>query len=293
MVPGAADSAGPAAQAENGILCPGYRPPRRTGRRSARLRAPEVPVMAQPASPTHADPDEIARFDSLAATWWDPQGPMAPLHAMNLVRLQFIRDQVSAARPRRGSLREALRGVRALDIGCGAGLVTEPLARMGARVTGIDAAEAQLDAARRHAASEGLKIDYRSATVADLARRRRRFDLVTALELVEHVPDVPALLRDAAACLAPGGVFVGSTLNRTWAALAKAIVGAEYVLGLLPRGTHQFSKFVRPSEFAAPLRAAGLSLTDVRGLRYRVLGDRWELSDDVSVNYILAAVRPS
>ena len=244
------------------------------------------------ASSAAVDPNEIARFDKLAAEWWDPQGPMAPLHAMNPARLAFIRDQVGATRGLDPRARHPLRQVRALDIGCGAGLVAEPLARMGARVTAIDAASAQLEAARHRAAGEGLDIDYQATSVADLAARARPFDLVTALEVVEHVPDPDVFLRQAAACVAPGGVLVGSTLNRTLAALAKAIIGAEYVLGLLPRGTHRFSKFVRPSEFATPLAAEGLHVTAIRGLSYRALGQGWEVSADVSVNYILAAVRP-
>ncbi len=237
------------------------------------------------------DSGEIARFDRLAAEWWDPRGPMAPLHAMNPVRLAFIRDQVSA---RRGPAlaRRPLDGVRVLDIGCGAGLAAEPLARMGAQVTAIDAAAAQLEAARRHAEAAGLAIDYQAAPLSAFADRGGDFDLVTVLEVVEHVPDPAAFLRLAAACVAPGGLLVGSTLNRTAAALVKAIIGAEYLLGLLPRGTHRFSRFVRPSEFAAPLAAAGLGVTALRGLNYRVAERRWELGDDVSVNYILAATRP-
>ncbi len=248
--------------------------------------------MAPAASPhAETDPEEVARFERLAAEWWDPQGPMAPLHAMNPARLAFIRDQVGAGAG--APTREPLQGLQALDIGCGAGLLAEPLARMGARVTAIDAAAGQIAAARRHAAAEGLRIDYRTATVAELAAGRRRFDLVTALEVVEHVPDPAEFLRQAAGCLAAAGVFVGSTLNRTLPSLAKAIIGAEYVLGLLPRGTHQFSRFVRPSEMAAPLEASGLRVMAIRGMTYRVLHDQWELNDDVSVNYILAARRPT
>lgn len=235
------------------------------------------------------DAGEAARFGRLADSWWDPDGPLGPLHAMNPARLGFIRAHAVrrfGADPR---ARRPLAGRRALDIGCGAGIVAEPLARMGAEVTAVDVAGEPLEAGRRRARERGLAIDYRNAAAADA--EPGAFDLVTALEVVEHAPDRDAFLADAARAVAPGGLLVLSTINRTLAALAVAIVGAEYLLRALPPGTHRFSRFVRPSEAARGLVRAGMAVEEVRGLSWRPFPGRWRLSGDPRVNYLLAATR--
>lgn len=244
------------------------------------------------------DPKEITRFDALAEEWWDESGPMAPLHKLNPVRLAYIRDRICAHHGREATGRTPLSGLRILDIGCGGGLLAEPLARMGADVTAIDLAPAHIAHAKSHAAEAGLPIDYRVAAVEDLAADSERFDLVCAMEVVEHVPDQPAFLKSAA-CLVqpaaaggPAGALVMATLNRTVSSFALGIVAAEYVLGWLPKGTHSWSRFVRPSEAARPLRQSGLMIENLTGVAYDPLRDRFHLTPDPAVNYMLFAKRP-
>ena len=239
------------------------------------------------------DAGEVERFGALASRWWDPEGPMAPLHRINPLRLRFVRNEVARHRGRDDA--EApfpLDGLDILDVGCGAGLLSEPLARLGAAVTAIDPAAASIAAARAHAEAGGLAVDYRAETVEAVAAAGRDFDVVVAMEVVEHVPDVDLFLRGLAAVTRPGGLVLLSTLNRTWRAYALAIVGAEYVLGWLPRGTHDWDKFVTPDELRDGLRRAGLARFRARGMVYDPLGRAWRLSDDTAVNYLASAARP-
>ncbi len=240
-----------------------------------------------------ADPKEIERFDALAEDWWDETGPMAPLHKLNPIRLAYIRDRICAHLGREALNRAPLKGLRILDIGCGGGLLAEPLARMGAAVTGIDLAPAHIEGAKRHAADAGLNIDYHIAAVDDLAEAGERFDLVCAMEVVEHVADQPAFLQSAASLVRPaaagGGGLVMATLNRTVSSFALGIVAAEYVLGWLPKGTHSWSRFMRPSEAARALRSGGLEIMDLAGVAYDPLRDRFRLTPDPAVNYMLFA----
>jgi len=240
---------------------------------------------------TTVDAAEIARFAALADAWWDPEGEFRPLHRLNPVRLAYIRRRLiehfgldaKAARP--------LEGLRLLDVGCGGGLLSEPMARLGAKVTGIDAAERNVGVAATHARESGLAIDYRHAAVEDLAAAGERFDVVLALEVVEHVADPDLFLAGCGKVLAPGGALVLATLNRTAKAFALAVVGAEYVLRWLPRGTHDWRKFLRPSELAAGLRRAGLEIEDLSGVAYNPLNDKWTLARDLDVNYMAFAVK--
>jgi 2-polyprenyl-6-hydroxyphenyl methylase/3-demethylubiquinone-9 3-methyltransferase len=235
---------------------------------------------------------EIAKFDRLAARWWDPRGPMAPLHAMNPTRMGWITARLARAHRRDPAAPRPLAGLRVLDVGCGAGLASEALARAGADVTGLDAAAEVLGAARAHAKSSGLAISYQEGTPeALLAAGEAPFDAILALEVIEHVSDRAAFCRHLAALLRPGGRVFLSTLNRTARSLLVAKVGAEYVLRLLPAGTHDWRMFVRPAELDADLRGAGLRIADLAGLSFDVLSGRWRASRDLGVNYIAMAVR--
>jgi 2-polyprenyl-6-hydroxyphenyl methylase/3-demethylubiquinone-9 3-methyltransferase len=237
------------------------------------------------------DPAEVARFSAMAEEWWDATGKFRPLHKLNPVRLAYIRDKLAARfgcdvrKPR------PFAGLKLLDIGCGGGLIAEPMARLGADVVAIDASATNIGVARAHAAESGLAIDYRAAAAEALAEAGERFDAVLCLEVVEHVADRPAFLVTTASLVAPGGALIASTINRTPQAYLLAIVGAEYVLRWLPRGTHDWGKFVRPSELAASLRRGGLEVQDLSGVVYSPLTDTWRLSRDLAVNYICFATR--
>ncbi|MFQ5984150.1 MAG: bifunctional 2-polyprenyl-6-hydroxyphenol methylase/3-demethylubiquinol 3-O-methyltransferase UbiG [Alphaproteobacteria bacterium] len=236
------------------------------------------------------DEREVARLSANAEAWWDPKGPFRPLHKLNAVRLGYIRDQVAAHFGRDPFADRPLARLRLVDVGCGGGLLAEPLARLGATVTGIDAAADNVEAAARHARESDLSIDYRHATAEALAGTGNRFHVVLAMEVVEHVADRDAFLAACCRLLEPGGVIVVSTLNRTVKAFALAIVAAEYVLGWLPRGTHRWEKFVRPAELARGLRRHGVRLANVTGLAYSPLLDRWRLVPDAAVNYLATGV---
>ena len=236
------------------------------------------------------DTKEIAKFARIAASWWDEAGPFAPLHRLNPVRLGFIRDQVVAHFGGDGKGLRPLGGLRLLDLGCGGGLVAEPMARLGASVTGADADAEALSVARAHAAEAGLAIDYRQAMAEDLVAGGESFDIVLALEIVEHVRNVEEFLASLRRLVRPGGLLVMSTLNRTPQSFALGIVAAEYVLRWLPRGTHDWKRFRRPSELVRDLGRQGFSLSALSGMTYDPVSRKFALSQrDLSVNYLLAA----
>lgn len=238
------------------------------------------------------DPAEVARFDAMAKTWWDANGPMAVLHKFNPVRLGFIRDLACARFARDGKSIRALEGLTLVDIGCGGGVLAEPLARLGAVVTGLDPAPGNIAVARAHAAGSGLAIDYRQETIESLVAAGERFDIVLAMEVVEHVADVEAFVAACCAAVRPDGLLVMATLNRTLKSFALAIVGAEYVLRWLPRGTHDWEKFVTPDELGDAIEAGGLDLGESTGVVFNPLTGRWSASPrDLDVNYMLAATR--
>ena len=239
------------------------------------------------------DPREVAKFARHAEDWWNPHGPMRPLHRLNPVRIAFIRDAACERFGREPEIRQPLAGLSLLDIGCGGGLICEPMRRLGAEVVGIDAGEWGLRVAAAHAAEQGLQIDYRVATAERLAESGDAFDIVLALEIVEHVPDRRAFLSAAAALVRPGGLFVLATLNRTPKSFLMAIVGAEYLLRWLPPGTHAYDKLVRPEEAAADLAAAGLVPSPPVGVEYDLFRDRFALGSDTGVNYMVRADRPA
>ena len=235
------------------------------------------------------DEAELARFAAIADEWWDPDGKFAPLHRMNPVRLGYVRDRICDRYSRNPRETRALDGLSVLDVGCGGGLICEPLARQGADVTGIDPSERTIAVAETHAQRSGLEIAYEATTVETLAAAGRQFDIVLALEVVEHVPNVPQFISAISSLIKPGGVFVGSTINRTPKAYALAIFGAEHVLRWLPKGTHTYSKFVTPAEFRSALAGSCLEVDDTTGMAYNPLMNRWRLSRDCDVNYLISA----
>lgn len=242
---------------------------------------------------SNVDPTEVARFQALAKSWWDPTGKFRPLHQIGPARLEFIRDEAARHFGREAGGLRPLAGLKVLDVGCGGGLIAEPLCRLGADVTAIDPGARNIEIARSHAVPQSLAIDYRVATVEELAARSESFDAVVCLEVVEHVPDVGAFVASCAGLVRPGGLLVLSTINRTAKAYALAIVAAEYVLGWLPRGTHQWERFVTPDELAGHVTAAGLSAPRFSGFTYDLFRDRWSLSPDTDVNYLAAASKPA
>jgi 2-polyprenyl-6-hydroxyphenyl methylase/3-demethylubiquinone-9 3-methyltransferase len=239
------------------------------------------------------DTGEVERFAALAGQWWDPKGAFAPLHRFNPVRLGWMREVLDRQFGNDPKSLKPLGGLRILDIGCGGGILAEPLARLGGAVTAIDPAPESIEAARHHADITGLAIDYRAETAEVLSASGERFDLVIASEVVEHVPDIKSFVATATDLTRPGGIVLFTTINRTALAFGLAIVAAEYVLRWMPRGTHRFDRLVRPEELAGACTEAGLQELDRRGFVYDPLGDSWRLSDrDLSINYGLAARKP-
>jgi 2-polyprenyl-6-hydroxyphenyl methylase/3-demethylubiquinone-9 3-methyltransferase len=242
---------------------------------------------------TTIDQSEVDRFSAMAAEWWDPTGKFRPLHKINPVRLAYIRDMVCAHYGRDPKAHRPLEGLRILDIGCGGGLLSEPVARMGADVLGADASEKNIKIAMTHADQSGVPVDYRAVTAEALAEAGETFDIVLNMEVVEHVADVDFFLSTCASMVRPGGMMLVSTINRTFKAAALAIVGAEYVLRWLPRGTHQYEKLVRPEEIEAPLTTSGMQIVEMKGVFFNPLQNQWNLSSDIDVNYMVLARRPA
>src|ERR1700733_5157332 len=246
----------------------------------------------QPKSAGTIDQDEVARFSRLSSQWWDARGPMAPLHKFNPVRLGYIPDRPADYFDRDPKRLDSLKGLRILDIGCGGGVLAEPLARLGASVVGADPSASNIAVAQHHAAQAGLSIDYRNTTAEALAEAGETFDVVLAMEVVEHVADVGLFVDICASMVKPDGLMVVATLNRTMKSFALAIVGAEYILRWLPRGTHRWDKFVTPNELEIAIEQSDLRISGETGVIYNLLADRWQLSSDPDVNYMLTAEKP-
>ncbi|HEY6259028.1 MAG TPA: bifunctional 2-polyprenyl-6-hydroxyphenol methylase/3-demethylubiquinol 3-O-methyltransferase UbiG [Xanthobacteraceae bacterium] len=242
-------------------------------------------------SPSTIDEDEVAHFSRLSGQWWDLRGPLKALHKFNPTRVGYVRDRAAAHFGRDPTRLDSLAGLRILDIGCGGGILSEPLARLGAAVVGADPSQSNIAVARKHAEQSGLAIDYRNTTAESLADAGEIFDLVLAMEVVEHVADVSLFIDRAAAMVKPGGLMFVATFNRTLQALVLGIVAAEYILRWVPRGTHQWGKFVTPNELRAALGRSGLQVVNQTGVIYEVFGYRWRLSGNMDVNYMLVAER--
>ena len=246
-------------------------------------------MVAAPQTPASSiDPDEVARFSALAERWWDATGPFAPLHRFNPVRLGFIRDRAADRFGRDPKAPRPFEGLTLLDIGCGGGLLSEPMTRLGFKVTGVDAAERNIGAARAHAEAQGLEIDYRASTAEALkAQGAGPFDVVLNMEVIEHVADPAAFLIDTASLVAPGGMMIVATLNRTLKSLALAKIGAEYVLRWIPAGTHDWNKFLKPEELRGFMSGQPYEIAGPFGVEYRPLEGRWTETSDASVNYMM------
>ena len=241
---------------------------------------------------TTIDPAEVAKFEAMAAEWWDPNGKFRPLHLMNPCRLDYINSQISSEFGRDLRAANPFNGLRILDIGCGGGLLSEPMARLGATVVGADAAPRNIPVAQVHAAAQGLKIDYRHTTAEDLAAAGEQFDVVLNMEVIEHVADPLAYLTACHDLLKPGGIMLCSTLNRNAKSFMMAIVGAEWVMRWLPKGTHDWQKFITPDELCALIEKAGLKPVDRKGMVFNPVSWSWSLSArDLSVNYVTTSVR--
>ncbi|NGN44915.1 bifunctional 2-polyprenyl-6-hydroxyphenol methylase/3-demethylubiquinol 3-O-methyltransferase UbiG [Mesorhizobium sp. CGMCC 1.15528] len=233
------------------------------------------------------DAGEVERFSALAAEWWNPNGKFRPLHKFNPVRLAYIRDQVAARFGRDAHAAKPFEGLRILDIGCGGGLLCEPMSRLGAEVVGADASETNIEVAKLHAAEAGVTVDYRATTAEALAEAGEKFDVVLNMEVVEHVADIDLFIAKCSEMVKPDGIMFVATINRTLKALGLAIVGAEYLLRWLPRGTHQYGKLVRPEELEGSLGKAGMRIINRTGVVYSPLADRWQKSKDMDVNYMV------
>ncbi len=239
------------------------------------------------------DPEEIERFSRIANEWWDPQGKFRPLHQLNPIRLAFIRDEICRHYNKNNRAPLPLSGLKILDIGCGGGLLCEPMSRLGAEVTGVDPAHRTIEAARAHAHSMGLSIDYRVSRAEELLKAGELFDVVVNMEVIEHVPDVPAFLNICTGLVRPGGLMLASTLNRTLKSYGLAIIGAEYIMRWLPTGTHQWQRFVTPQELEKAMLDAGLEGIEQTGMSYNPLTGQWSLGDDMDVNYLASARKPA
>jgi len=245
------------------------------------------PARAAHTTQTNVDASEVAKFDALAARWWDAEGEFRPLHDLNPTRADYVAARCGFTEP------EPSQTLRGLDVGCGGGILTEELARRGAAMTGIDMAPGPLGVARLHALETGIRVDYEQTTAETLAASApASFDFVTCLEMLEHVPDVQSVVQACANLVRPGGELIFSTINRTPKAYALAVVGAEYVMNLLPRGTHDYARFIRPAELARAARSAGLVVRDVAGMSYNPFSRRCSITQDTSVNYLLHAHKP-